>query len=97
VLIEKQWLLQHTELTLVQDVSTQWNSAYYMVERFIKLQEPVCAALIELQRQDFMPQDSEVSTIEVYQTVMKPMANITEVWREACYFISSETTDIQTL
>jgi len=28
-----------------------------------------------------MPQDSEVSTIEVYQTVMKPMANITEVMK----------------
>jgi len=45
--------------------------AYYMVERFIKLQQAVCAALIKLQRQDLMPQDSEVSTIEVYQTVMK--------------------------
>jgi len=32
--------------------------------------------LIELQRQDLMPQDSEVSTIEVYQTVMKPITKV---------------------
>jgi len=78
VLKQKQQLLQHTDLTLIQDVSTRWNSAYLMVERFIKLQQPVCAALIELQRQDLMPHDSEVSTIEVYQAVMKPIAEITD-------------------
>ena len=49
-----------------------------MVERFIKLQQPVCAALIELQRQDLMPQDSEVSKMEVYQAIMKPIADITD-------------------
>ena len=78
VLKQKQQLLQHTDLTLIQDVSSRWNSAYHMVERFIKLQQPVCAALIELQRQDLMPHDSEVSTIKVYQAVMKPMADITD-------------------
>ena len=67
VLNQKQQLLQHTELTLVQDVSTRWNSSYHMVEGFIKLQQPVCAALIELQRQDLMPQDSEVSTMDLLQ------------------------------
>ena len=49
-----------------------------MVERFIKLQQPVCAALIELQRQDLMPQDNEVSTLEVYRAVMEPLAEITD-------------------
>jgi len=50
-----------------------------MVERFIKLQQPVCAALIELQRQDLMLQDSEVSIMEVYQAIMKPIADISDV------------------
>lgn len=50
-----------------------------MVERFIKLKQPVCAALIELQRQDLMPHESEVSMMEVYQAVMKPIADITDV------------------
>jgi len=39
----------------------------------------MCAALIELQRQDLMPQDSEVSTMEVYHAIMKPIADITDV------------------
>ena len=50
-----------------------------MVERFIKLQQSVCAALIELQRQDLMPHDSEVTTMEVYQAIMKRTADITDV------------------
>ena len=78
VLKQKQQLLQNSDLTLIQDVSTRWNSAYHMVERFIKLQQPVCAALIEFQRQDLMPQDNEVSTLEVYRAVMEPLAEITD-------------------
>ena len=50
-----------------------------MVERFIKLQQSVCAALIELQRQDLMPHDNEVTTMEVYQAIVKPIAEITGV------------------
>ena len=38
----------------------------------------MCAALIELQIQDLMPHDSEMSTIKVYQAVMKPMTDITD-------------------
>ena len=49
-----------------------------MVERFIKLQQSVCAALIELQRQDLMPHDNEVTKMEVYEAVMKPIADITD-------------------
>ena len=75
VLKQKQQLLQHTELNLIQDVSTRWNSSYHMVERFIKLQQSVCA---ELQRQDLMPHDNEVTTMEVYEAVMKPIADITD-------------------
>ena len=78
VLKQKQQLLQHTEFNLVQDVSTRWNSSYHIVERFIKLQQSVCAALIELQRQDLMPHDNEVTTMEVYEAVMKPIADITD-------------------
>ena len=79
VLKQKQQLLQHAELKLVQDVSTCWNFCYHMVERFIKLQQSVCAALIELQRQDLMPHDNEVTTMEVYEAVMKPIADITDL------------------
>ena len=37
-----------------------------------------CAALIELQRQDLMPHDNKVTTMEVYEVVMKPIADITD-------------------
>ena len=43
------------------------------------LQQPVCAALIELQRQDLMPHESEVATMEVYWTIMKSIADTTNV------------------
>ena len=79
VLKQKQQLLQHTDIKLIKDVSTRWNSSYQMVERFLVLQQPVCAALIELQRQDLMPHDSEVATMEVYRAIMKPIAYITDV------------------
>ena len=38
----------------------------------------MCAALIELQRQDLMPHDNEVTMMEVYEVVMKPIADITD-------------------
>ena len=76
---QKQQLLQHTEPTLVQDVSARFNSSYHMVERFIKLQQPMCAALLKLQRQDLMPQYGEVSTMEVNQAIMKLIADITDM------------------
>ena len=38
VLKQKQQLLQHRDLMLIKDVSTQWNSSYQMVERFLVLQ-----------------------------------------------------------
>ena len=50
-----------------------------MVERFLVLHQPVCAALIELQIQDLMPHDSEVATMEVYWAIMKPITDITDV------------------
>ena len=39
----------------------------------------MCAALIELQRQDLMPQESEVSTMEVHYAIMKLIADITDM------------------
>jgi len=44
VLKQKQIDLHTDELSLIQDVTTRWNSS---VERIIKLQQPLCAALID--------------------------------------------------
>jgi len=50
VLKQKQIDLHIDELSLIQDVTTCWNSSYYMVERIIKLQQPLCVALIEVRK-----------------------------------------------
>ena len=50
ILKQKQTDLHTDHLNLIQDVVTRWNSSYYMVERIIQLQQPLCAALIELRK-----------------------------------------------
>jgi hypothetical protein len=42
LLKQKQESLSHPTHSLIQDVSTRWNSAYYMVSRVIEQQQPVC-------------------------------------------------------
>ena len=75
---KKQLDLQHSTHALVQDITTRWNSSYYMVERIISQQQPLCATLLELRRGDLMPSDAELSTMEAFCRVMKPLVSITE-------------------
>ena len=63
LLRQKQTDLHHPQEVLTQDVSTRWNSAYYMVQRITLQQQPLCATLLELRRGDLMPSDRESSTI----------------------------------
>ncbi|KAH7974316.1 hypothetical protein HPB49_014013 [Dermacentor silvarum] len=42
---------EHDALKLIQEVRTRWNSCYYMLERFLKLSEPVSRVVLQLQRQ----------------------------------------------
>ena len=78
LLKQKQTDLRHKQLALIQDVSTRWNSAYYMVERILSQQQPLCATLLELHKGDMMPSDAEFSTLEIFVKVMKPLVEITE-------------------
>ena len=71
LLRQKQADLHHKQLSLVQDVPTRWNSVYYMVERILAPQQPLCATLLELRKGDFMPSESEFSTMETFVAVMK--------------------------
>ena len=48
-----------------------------MIEQIIRLQQPLCAALIELRKTDLMPSDSEISTMEIFLEVLKPIVEIT--------------------
>ena len=63
LLKEKQKNLGNKQHCLIQDVVTRWNSAYYMVERIIEQQQPLCATLLELHKGDLMPSDTEFKTL----------------------------------
>ena len=78
MLCQKQIALHHKHLSLIQDVVTRWNSGYYMVERILQQQQPLCATLLELKKGDLMPTDKEFSTMEEFVEVMKPLVDITE-------------------
>ena len=78
LLKQKQVNLHQKTLALVQDVSTRWNSAYYMAEHLLSQQQPVCATLLELHKGDMMPTDAEFTTLELFVKVMKPLVDITE-------------------
>ena len=78
ILKQKQIDLHTDQLNLIQDVTTRWNSSYYMVERLIQQQQPLCAALIEVKKTELMPSDVEVSVMETFLEVLKPIVEITE-------------------
>ena len=51
------------------------QAAYYMVERILPQQQPLCAALLELHKGNMMSSDVEFSA---FIKVMKPLVIITE-------------------
>ena len=60
------------------DVVTRWNSTFYLVSRILEQQQPLCATLIEICKPELMPTDTEISTMEAFIDVMKPIVEITE-------------------
>ena len=50
-----------------------------MLDRILKQQQPLCATLIEIHKSELMPTDSEISVMEAFLTVMKPIVEMTEV------------------
>ena len=78
LLKEKQSNLGHKQHSLIQDVITRWNSAYYMIKRMLEQQQPLCATLLELHKGDVWPTDTELKTLEGFVMVMEPLVEITE-------------------
>ena len=57
---------------LIQEVETRWNSTYYMLERLIKLHEPVTTTLCLLNRNDLCLSDQEVDIMKQAVEILKP-------------------------
>ena len=78
ILRSKQKSLKHPQHSLIQEVSTRWNSSYYMMERIIKQQQPICATLLEIKRGDLMPSEVEFAAMESFIKILKPLVELTE-------------------
>ena len=50
-----------------------------MLERILEQQQPVCATLTEICRADLMPTDNEITVMETFVEIMRPITEITEV------------------
>ena len=86
---EKQSDLKHPSHSLVQQVATRWNSAYYTLQRILEQQQPLCATLLELRRPDLMPTDAEITAMEIIVEVMEPFVQITEIMGAETWVTSS--------
>ena len=49
-----------------------------MVNRILEQQQPICTTLIEIHKPELMLTDTEISTMEDFVDVMKPIVKITE-------------------
>ena len=49
-----------------------------MVQRVLEQQQPLSAALLQLQRGDLIPPDAEISTMNKFVEIMKPFVDMTE-------------------
>ena len=66
----------------IVDVTTRWNSTFYILEWILKQQQPLCATLLGIHRADLMPNNGEISIMEAFVEVMRLIAEITEVMGE---------------
>ena len=78
LLHQKQAALGYKQHSLINDVVTRWNSSYYMIQRVLEQQQPLCATLLELKKGDLMPTDVEFANMELFVQIMNPIVEITE-------------------
>ncbi|XP_041822861.1 E3 SUMO-protein ligase ZBED1-like [Melanotaenia boesemani] len=84
VLEQKQKLLELPAHKLITDISTRWNSAYDMVERFLEQQPAVTAALlspdVRKKEKDISTfTESDISNAEEFIRALKPVKVATSV------------------
>ena len=72
-------IIQWDSGPIEDNLSTRWNSTFYMMERILQQQQPLCATLIEICWSDLVPTDAEISNMEGFVEAMRPFAEITKV------------------
>ena len=74
-------------LELFQSYPTRWGSTYLMLERIVKLQQPLCAVLLEkpCEIRYLLPDGEEWTIIEEVLTVLKPFHRATTAMSASSY------------
>lgn len=77
-LIEQQKNMNNSNpLKLIIDVSTRWNSAYYMLERFVALEDPIRSAIALLNKNLPILSVEEWQFLKEIVQILRPMENLT--------------------
>ncbi|XP_067216729.1 E3 SUMO-protein ligase ZBED1-like isoform X2 [Linepithema humile] len=69
-----------TILKFIQDVETRWNTTYYMLERFLTLEDYVYPVMLKCTNMPDMLSRTEISVLKNLVALMRPVASvITEI------------------
>lgn len=70
-------LLELAELQLIQDVSTRWNSIYYMISRLLDVYPAVYAVLYASPHKHLLLTDTERTSVENLRQILLPFEKAT--------------------
>ena len=60
-----------------------------MIQRVLEQQQPLCATVLELKKGDLIPTDVELTNMEIFVEIMKPIVEITEALGTQKYITTS--------
>ncbi|XP_049823404.1 E3 SUMO-protein ligase ZBED1 [Aethina tumida] len=74
---------------LIQDVNTRWNSTYYMIERFVELENPI-RTTVALIKQDLpIVSGNEWEFLQELVVILKPLEDVTRTMSGENYLTRS--------